>query len=84
MPRHSTSVNPREEGQKKEKKEGKSDADPRLQDEAWRVHIPVLCLDQQTPRVWAMKTHAHEPPPEMGGGCWGWHTNGVRFWATWW
>lgn len=59
-------VSPREEGKRKEKKKGGSDADPRRQDEAWRGDIRVLCFDQQIPRGWVRKTHAHGPPPETG------------------
>lgn len=49
-----TRVSPREEGKSKEKKKGGSDANPQLQDEAWRVDILVPCVDQQTPRGWVM------------------------------
>lgn len=50
---------------------------PTAADAARSGDVPGLCLDQQTPRGCAMTTHAHEAPPPRGGGCRGWHTDGV-------
>lgn len=62
-------VDPGGKGKRKERSEGRGVASPQPQDEAWRADIPALCLDQQTLRGWAMKTHAHERPhPELGEG----------------